>query len=97
MVPNTPLSDLKKLLKATPDFPKQGIIFQDIFPLFKNPSAVQSIVADITNHIFRTLQKVDVIVGLDSRGFLLGPWIAATIGAAFVPVRKPGKLPVKTY
>lgn len=84
---------IRALLKPHKDFPKTGILFQDIFPIFRNPSAIQSIVAHITHHIFASLPKINVIVGLDSRGFLLGPWIAATIGAAFVPVRKPGKLP----
>ncbi|KAI8911034.1 phosphoribosyltransferase-like protein [Gorgonomyces haynaldii] len=87
------LVKIKSLLKAHPDFPKKGILFQDIFPIFQDPVAVQTVVSHITHHIFSKHGKVDVIVGLDSRGFLLGPWVAAIVGAAFVPVRKPGKLP----
>ncbi|KAJ3184046.1 adenine phosphoribosyltransferase [Gaertneriomyces sp. JEL0708] len=85
---------IKSLLRAVKDFPKEGILFQDIFPIFQDPQAVSTLVTHITHHLQSQLtQKIDVIVGLDSRGFLLGPWIANILGAAFVPVRKAGKLP----
>jgi adenine phosphoribosyltransferase len=80
--------------------------FQDIFPIFQDPLAVEALVTHIVNHIICTHQnKIDVIVGilsshnipgLDARGFLLGPIIALRLGCAFVPVRKQGKLPGKT-
>jgi adenine phosphoribosyltransferase len=88
---------LRGLLKAHPDFPKPGIVFQDIFPIFQNPQVMQKTVAHLQQHIITNLPKIDVIVGLDARGFLLGPWLAAMIGAAFVPVRKRGKLPGKCH
>ncbi|KAJ3149957.1 adenine phosphoribosyltransferase [Geranomyces variabilis] len=87
---------IKSLLKAIPDFPKQGILFQDIFPIFQDPTAVETLVTHIVHRITSTGLQPDVIVGLDARGFLLGPWIANRLKCAFVPVRKAGKLPGKT-
>ncbi|KAI0321882.1 adenine phosphoribosyltransferase [Amylostereum chailletii] len=90
---------LRSLLKEYPDFPKKGIVFLDIFELFKNPIAVETLITHLLYHITsQTLfkapsKKVDVVVGLDARGFLFGPILALRLGAAFVPVRKRGKLP----
>jgi adenine phosphoribosyltransferase len=84
---------LKSKLVAIPDFPKPGILFQDIFPLFTDPVATETLVTNIVHHITSSGTAVDAIVGLDSRGFLLGPWIANRLKVAFVPVRKAGKLP----
>lgn len=75
------------------------MIFLDIFPLFKNPLLFESLITRLVHHATsHTLglsenKKIDTIVGLDARGFLLGPIIALRLGAAFVPVRKKGKLP----
>jgi len=77
----------------------QGIVFLDIFPIFRNPpvfeALVNHLVHHITSHTLATAEtkRIDVIVGLDARGFLLGPIIALRLGAAFVPARKEGKLP----
>jgi len=74
-------------------------VFLDIFPILRNPVAFETLITHLVHHITsHTLtnsptKKVDVIVGLDARGFLLGPIIALRLGAAFVPVRKAGKLP----
>lgn len=87
---------LRSKLVAVPDFPKPGILFQDIFPIFQDPKATETVVTHIVHHVLSTGLHVDVIVGLDSRGFLLGPWIANRLGIAFVPVRKAGKLPGST-
>ncbi|KAJ3158439.1 adenine phosphoribosyltransferase [Geranomyces michiganensis] len=87
---------IKGLLKAIPDFPKPGILFQDIFPIFQDPTAVETLVTHIIHRITSTGLAPDVIVGLDARGFLLGAWIACRLGCAFVPVRKAGKLPGAT-
>lgn len=79
----------------------QGITFLDIFPILQNPLAFETLITHLTDHIVsHTLPisqatKIDVVVGLDARGFLIGPIIALNLGAAFVPVRKPGKLPGK--
>jgi adenine phosphoribosyltransferase len=90
------LQRIKSLLRAVPDFPIKGILFQDIFPIFQDPTALRSLVTAICDRV-KSLGNVDVIVGLDSRGFLLGPWIAAELGIAFAPVRKAGKLPPPTH
>jgi len=95
------LALIKSHLAYHPDFPKKGIVFVDIFPILQNPIAFETLITHLTYHITsHTLQasrveRVDVIVGLDARGFLLGPIIALRLGAAFVPVRKGGKLPGK--
>ena len=89
------LDNIKHLIKVYPDFPKKGIDFLDIFPLFQHPSAVKMMVQDIVNHLKGS--NIHVIVGLDSRGFLLGPWIASELNCSFVPVRKNGKLPADCY
>ncbi|OXG88973.1 adenine phosphoribosyltransferase [Cryptococcus neoformans A2-102-5] len=88
------VAHLKSLLGVHPDFPKKGITFLDIFPILRDPIAFESLITHFISHIFNTHKvKPDVIVGLDARGFLLGPVIAMRLGAAFVPVRKSGKLP----
>ncbi|PSR73601.1 hypothetical protein PHLCEN_2v10520 [Hermanssonia centrifuga] len=90
---------LKSLLKAHADFPKKGIVFLDIFPLLRDPLAFETLITHFVHHLTsKTIpnsasKKIDVVVGLDARGFLLGPIIALRLGAAFVPVRKQGKLP----
>ena len=77
----------------------QGIVFLDIFPILRNPTAFETLITHflhrLTSHTIPRSQskKIDVIVGLDARGFLLGPILALRLGAAFVPVRKKGKLP----
>lgn len=76
------------------DFPKEGIVFQDFFPIFRNPDLLHKIVDYLVQ---RYKGKVDVIVGLDSRGFLLGPILAYKLKIPFVPVRKVGKLPGEVY
>src|SRR5262245_5383466 len=87
---------IRSLLRAYPDFPKPGILFQDIFPIFSNPAAVRQLITHLATHCRQLLandERVDVVVGLDARGFLFGPMLAQEFGAAFVPVRKDGKLP----
>ncbi|KAH9180007.1 adenine phosphoribosyltransferase [Lactarius sanguifluus] len=90
---------IKSFLTIYQDFPKKGVTFCDIFPLFRNPLAFEALVTHIVHHLVSDVmpnspdKKIDVIVALDSRGFLLGPVIALRLGAAFVPVRKRGKLP----
>ncbi|ORX81762.1 putative adenine phosphoribosyltransferase [Basidiobolus meristosporus CBS 931.73] len=85
---------VKSLIRVIPDFPQKGIQFQDIFPVFQDPLAVEAIISHFVQHILAThSKKVDVVVGLDARGFLFGPLIALRLGASFVPVRKAGKLP----
>lgn len=85
---------LKELVRDIPDFPKKGIVFKDITPLLHNPASLKEIVDKTSDHY--TGQKIDVIVGAEARGFLIGPAVAIRLNAGFVPVRKPGKLPYET-
>ncbi|CAG8493900.1 12713_t:CDS:2 [Ambispora gerdemannii] len=85
---------IRGLIRANPDFPKPGINFQDIFPVFQDPTAVESLITHLVSHVTSTIkEKIDVVIGLDARGFLFGPIIALRLAAAFAPVRKKGKLP----
>ncbi|KAJ1673799.1 adenine phosphoribosyltransferase, partial [Spiromyces aspiralis] len=81
-----------------PDFPKKGILFRDIFPIFRQPAAVKALITHFAKYVkahiaAKGLDKIDVVVGLDARGFLLGPLLALELDSAFAPVRKSGKLP----
>ncbi|KAJ1952285.1 adenine phosphoribosyltransferase [Dispira parvispora] len=91
------LDEIRQLLRVVPDFPTKGIQFCDIFPLFQRPDVIEAIIDRLVDHV-RTQVKtpVDVVVGLDARGFLFGPMLAIRLGAAFAPVRKQGKLPGQT-
>ncbi|KAA1114077.1 adenine phosphoribosyltransferase [Puccinia graminis f. sp. tritici] len=92
---------LKSKLGRHPDFPKKGIDFLDFLPILRDPQTFETLIGHFCHHITTTIlpklkeqgKKLDVIVGLDARGFLLGPIIALRLGCAFVPVRKAGKLP----
>ncbi|EGE09487.1 adenine phosphoribosyltransferase [Trichophyton equinum CBS 127.97] len=87
---------LRSSLRQFPDFPSPGILFEDILPIFADPALHESLIRGLELHLLETYgadQKPDVIVGLDARGFLFGPTLALRLGAAFVPVRKQGKLP----
>ena len=86
--------DFKSLIRDVPDFPKNGVVFKDITPLLKNPLALKETV----NALVRMVggQAIDKVVGMESRGFIFGPLLAAQLNAGFVPIRKPRKLPSKT-
>lgn len=85
---------LKKNLREIPDFPKPGILFYDVTTLFKNPECLQSII----DELYETYKDKGItkVVGIESRGFILGGALAARLGAGFVMARKPGKLPAET-
>ncbi len=87
--------DLKALIREVPDFPKPGILFYDITTLLKNAQAFRQILDQLTNRYKN--QKISKIVGIESRGFILGSPLAYQLGTGFVPVRKPGKLPADIY
>jgi len=76
-----------------PDFPKPGILFYDISTLLKDKSGLRSVIDALKDH-YRN-QKVDVVVGIEARGFIFAPALAYHLGAGFVPVRKPKKLPAE--
>lgn len=86
--------DFKSLIRDVPDFPKKGILFKDITPLLQHPTALK----ETTNALVELLngQTIDIVVGMESRGFIFGPLLAGQLQAGFVPIRKPGKLPSKT-
>lgn len=85
---------LKKNLREIPDFPKPGILFYDVTTLFKNPECLQSIIDEL--YEMYKGKGITKVVGIESRGFILGGALAARLGAGFVMARKPGKLPAET-
>ncbi|EGI62220.1 PREDICTED: adenine phosphoribosyltransferase [Acromyrmex echinatior] len=90
---NDKLQILKNAIKSYPDFPEPGIIFRDIFGVFNNITALRAMKDLIMEHIL--FLEVDLVVGLDSRGFLFGPIISIELDKPFLPIRKKGKLPGK--
>lgn len=86
--------DLKKIIRDVPDFPKKGILFKDITPILTHPEAFRIVVDQLAEDLQK--KKIDVLVGIESRGFIFSPVIAYKLGIGFVPVRKKGKLPYKT-
>jgi len=85
---------LKKLIREVPDFPKKGILFYDITTLLKDKVGFASLIDAFSEHYLET--KVDLVLGMEARGFIFGPALAYRLNAGFVPVRKPGKLPAAT-
>jgi adenine phosphoribosyltransferase len=88
------MEDLKSIIRDIPDFPKQGIIFKDITTLLINPEALKKVIAHLSERYAG--KGITKVIGIESRGFIFAPAVAANIGAGFVPVRKPGKLPAET-
>jgi adenine phosphoribosyltransferase len=89
------MQTIEKLIRDIPDFPKPGIIFKDITPLLADAEAMKS-TADMLAEPYRG-RNVDLVVGIESRGFIFAPLVAERLGAGFVPVRKPGKLPAAVF
>jgi adenine phosphoribosyltransferase len=87
---NTPV-DLKRFIRDIPDFPKPGILFRDITPLLGDPTALREAVRQMAQP-YRELQ-IEAVVAAEARGFIFAAPMAIELGAGFVPVRKPGKLP----
>jgi len=86
--------DLRKLIREVPDFPKPGILFYDITTLLKDPVAFKEVIDRMVGQVRDT--PIDLVVGMESRGFIFSAPIAYQLGAGFVPVRKLGKLPAET-
>jgi adenine phosphoribosyltransferase len=91
---NTEQSNLASYIRTVPDFPKRGIMFRDITTLLKNPDAFQQTVQVLEAHYAG--RKIDKVVCIESRGFILGAALALRLKAGFVPIRKRGKLPAET-
>ena len=87
--------DYKLLIREVPDFPKPGILFYDITTLLKDAQAFRNIMDELTGR-YRD-KRISKIVGIESRGFILGSPLADRLGTGFVPVRKPGKLPADIF
>src|SRR5215831_7739201 len=82
---------LKKLVREVPDFPKPGILFYDITTLLKDKLGFATLIDALSEHYLD--KDVDLVLGMEARGFIFGPALAYRLNAGFVPVRKPGKLP----
>ncbi len=93
---NTPrrVEDLKKLIREVPDFPKPGILFYDITTLLRNAGGLKTLLHEMSAPYEE--QRPDLVLGIEARGFVFAPAMAERLGAGFVPVRKPRKLPAET-
>ena len=90
-----PQLNLEQYIRAIPDFPKPGILFRDITPMLGDPGAFRETIARMADLIRG--EKIDALVAAEARGFIFAAPLAIELGAAFVPVRKPGKLPFNTH
>lgn len=90
----TDCEHLKNLIREIQDFPKPGILFYDITTLLKDKTGFATLIDALSEHYIA--KKVDLVLGMEARGFIFGPAVAYRLNAGFVPVRKPGKLPAKT-
>lgn len=87
--------DLRQLVRDVPDFPKPGILFRDLTPLMRDPAGWREVVRQLGDVCDRL--QPDLIVGIESRGFIVGTALATDRGIGFTPVRKPGKLPGQVH
>src|SRR6516165_6980437 len=85
---------LKKLIREVPDFPKKGILFYDITTLLLDKTVFARLIDLFSEHYIG--KQIDLVLGMEARGFIFGPALAYRLNAGFVPVRKPGKLPAAT-
>ena len=93
-MPAANCESLKKLIREVPDFPKPGILFYDITTLLKDKLGLAQLIDVLSEHYLD--KKVDLVLGMEARGFIFGPAVAYRLNAGFIPVRKPGKLPAAT-
>src|ERR1700680_935823 len=85
---------LKNLIPEVPDFPKEGILFYDITTLLKDKLGLAMLIDALSEHYLKA--GIDLVLGMEARGFIFGPAVAYRLNAGFVPLRKPGKLPAAT-
>ncbi len=88
------MENLKNIVRHVPDFPKKGILFYDITTLLKNGAALIEVIELLASRFQK--EKIDLVLGIESRGFIFASALACRLEAGFVPVRKPGKLPADT-
>ena len=86
--------ELTRFIRDIPDFPKQGILFKDITPLLREPKAFSYAVETLAEH--HRGERIDAVAAVESRGLIFGGALALRLGAGFIPIRKPGKLPHRT-
>ena len=89
------IDKIRGIIRDVPDFPKPGIVFKDITPILANPDAFETCLDLFVEHFGKA--KIDAILGIESRGFIFGAALAAKLHKPFVPLRKPKKLPWKTF
>jgi len=87
------MNDLKKLIREVPDYPKPGILFYDLTTLLKDKKGFHALIDKLCEHY--NGHTIDVVAGIEARGFIFAPALAYRLGAGFVPVRKPKKLPAE--
>lgn len=87
---------IKSKIRTIPDYPKKGIMFRDITTLIKDPVGFRLVIDNLTQRYITGKVKFDVIVGIESRGFIIGGALAYALGKGFIPIRKKGKLPAET-
>jgi adenine phosphoribosyltransferase len=92
--PRLDADQLKRLIREVPDFPKKGILFYDITTLLKDKVGFATLIDRLSEHYVD--QKIDLVLGMEARGFIFAPALAYRLNAGFVPVRKVGKLPAET-
>src|SRR5207249_11383134 len=88
------MNDLKKLIREVPDYPKPGILFYDLTTLLKDKRGFHTLIDRLCEHYDG--HTIDVVAGLEARGFIFAPALAYRRGAGFLPVREPDKVPAKT-
>ena len=88
------MQTLKELIREVPDFPKPGILFYDITTLLKDPAGLKGVIDALKERYGKSV--VDLVLGIEARGFIFAPALAYALGAGFIPVRKPKKLPART-
>jgi adenine phosphoribosyltransferase len=86
---------LRGLIRSIPDFPRPGIVFYDVTPLFAEPAALAGAVELLAAEV-ESAGPIDLVIGAEARGFILGSALAVRLGAGFVPARREGKLPART-
>jgi adenine phosphoribosyltransferase len=88
------MNNIKNLIRTIPNYPKEGIMFRDITTLLKDPQGFEAVINHLTARYKNT--PIDVVAGIEARGFILGAALAFNLKKGFVPIRKKGKLPGKT-
>ncbi len=88
------MNELKRLIREVPDWPKPGILFYDLTTLLQDAGGLRSVIDKLAGHYRK--ERIDVVAGIEARGFIFAPAVACQLGVGFIPVRKPKKLPWKT-